>query len=77
MVGEHKSDAVCDYVAQRCRAGIKLIVFAHHRQVMDKLCGMLTRDRVEHVRIDGQVEAAERTVQEARFQQQTQVSHRQ
>ena len=48
--------------------GNKVIVFAHHRIVIDGICAMLTKEKVGHMRIDGQTPPVKRAQLVEQFQ---------
>jgi len=50
-----------DSTSRRHRGlGKKIIIFAHHREVMDQICGCLKDEEVKFIRIDGETSKAKR-----------------
>ena len=58
---EVKLPGVLEYIAQFVKErGEKLLVFAHHKIIMEGICHLLDKMKVSHVRIDGSCPSAER-----------------
>mmetsp|Transcript_457 Transcript_457/g.1105 ORF Transcript_457/g.1105 Transcript_457/m.1105 type:complete len:1145 (-) Transcript_457:220-3654(-) len=66
--GEAKVAAAAEYVSSTAESGEKLIVFAHHLDVLDALQTELTRKKVSLIRIDGSVSTTDRHAYVKRFQ---------
>lgn len=66
---EAKAGAVADYVECVVLAGVRFLLFAHHRAMLDALQERLKSLDVCHIRIDGSTSLARRSAQVARFQQ--------
>lgn len=50
---EAKCAAAVDYVSDLMESGMKVLIFAHHRIVMDALCNALDSKKHQYIRIDG------------------------
>jgi SWI/SNF-related matrix-associated actin-dependent regulator 1 of chromatin subfamily A len=48
-----KCPAVIDYVSELMENGVKVLIFAHHKVVMNALCDSLASNRHQYIRIDG------------------------
>jgi hypothetical protein len=77
QTGRAKIGAVCEYVLQLLTAEPthKLLVFAHHMEVLDGLQRMLEEHRVSLVRIDGSVDQQQRQVLVDQFQRGHEAQH--
>lgn len=77
QTGRAKIGAVCEYVLQLLTAEPthKLLVFAHHMEVLDGLQRMLEEQRVSLVRIDGSVDQQQRQVLVDQFQRGHEAQH--
>eukprot|EP01090_Pellita_catalonica_P001676 TRINITY_DN11437_c0_g1_i3.p1 TRINITY_DN11437_c0_g1~~TRINITY_DN11437_c0_g1_i3.p1 ORF type:complete len:372 (+),score=57.70 TRINITY_DN11437_c0_g1_i3:26-1117(+) len=67
--GTAKLPATIDYVKTVLNGGDQqFIVFAHHQDVMDGVCLSLTKQSIDHIRIDGRVNSADRSALVNHFQ---------
>ena len=66
--GEAKADAAWAYAGALLDGGAKVLLFAHHARVLDRLEAAARARGVGHVRVDGGVEPAERAARVAAFQ---------
>lgn len=70
VTGEVKVGPVLAYLASQLGCSTrKAILFAHHRRVLDDICGALEARGSSFMRIDGQTPAAERVERVRRFQE--------
>ena len=53
IVGLSKAEESQEIIKNFVDAGEKLVVFAHHHDVMDLIDGYLTKDKISHVSVDG------------------------
>ena len=56
IVGLAKAEEAEEIIKNFVDAGEKLVVFAHHHDVMDLMDEYLTKDKVNHVKVDGRTE---------------------
>mmetsp|Transcript_28148 Transcript_28148/g.45196 ORF Transcript_28148/g.45196 Transcript_28148/m.45196 type:complete len:935 (-) Transcript_28148:1633-4437(-) len=66
--GEAKTAAAADYILNAVESTDKVLVFAHHLQVLDSLQTELTRKKVKFMRIDGGVSTTQRHENVKKFQ---------
>ena len=66
---EAKADAVCEYVADLLENGTKVLIFAHHHAMLDRLQDCIQEAAVSGVRIDGRVPAQQRGLLARKFQE--------
>lgn len=72
VTGVSKAQACGDYVLRLLQGGgddMKIIVFAHHRKVMDMLDQIIRRKKISLMRIDGETPVSERGRLVTRFQE--------
>ncbi|XP_058824216.1 SWI/SNF-related matrix-associated actin-dependent regulator of chromatin subfamily A-like protein 1 [Topomyia yanbarensis] len=50
---EAKAPAVCAYLKQLLKEKQKFIIFAHHIKMLDSISKQLSKQKVDHIRIDG------------------------
>ncbi|CAB4008123.1 SWI SNF-related matrix-associated actin-dependent regulator of chromatin subfamily A 1 [Paramuricea clavata] len=55
-----KATAVREYIMDLLEGGHKLIVFAHHREMLDVISETLLKKKIEYIRIDGRTLSAKR-----------------
>ena len=55
MTGLAKVDGICDYLSDLLENDIKIIVFAHHYAVLDRLEEHLVKEKITYIRIDGKI----------------------
>ena len=55
LLGQAKVYAASDWIARAVRLGEPVVVFAEHREVIDRLQDILTRQRIGYVTIEGSV----------------------
>ena len=67
--GRAKLPGCLDYVDEMLTKGTKLIVFAHHKEVLDGIADRLAKRKVRHIRIDGDTPAGIRQELCDRFQE--------
>ena len=60
IVGLSKAEEAEEIIKNFVDAGEKLVVFAHHHDVMDLMDEYLTKDKVNHVKVDGRTELTNR-----------------
>ncbi|XP_064465934.1 SWI/SNF-related matrix-associated actin-dependent regulator of chromatin subfamily A-like protein 1 [Ornithodoros turicata] len=48
-----KAKAICKYIEDLLEGDQKFLCFAHHQNVMDEICELLTNKTCSHIRIDG------------------------
>ena len=60
IVGLAKAEEAEEIIKNFVDAGEKLVVFAHHHDVMDLMDEYLTKDKVNHVKVDGRTELKNR-----------------
>jgi len=60
IVGLSKAEEAEEIIKNFVDAGEKLVVFAHHHDVMDLMDEYLTKDKVNHVKVDGRTELKNR-----------------
>jgi SWI/SNF-related matrix-associated actin-dependent regulator 1 of chromatin subfamily A len=65
---EEKVPAVLDYVAQACESVDSLVVFAHHRDVIDQICEGLNSNGIAAVKLYGGMSDAEKQAAVDAFQ---------
>jgi hypothetical protein len=66
--GGAKAEAAAAYVLDALEGGAKLLVFAHHRAMLDALEAAVRNARVPYVRLDGSTPSRERHAAVAKFQ---------
>merc|ERR1719247_3360253 len=66
---EAKQDVVVEYLEEVLEQTNKVIVFAHHRFMLDAIETSLLKQKVSHMRIDGSTAAADRKSRVAEFQE--------
>lgn len=78
--GIAKAGSVAEYALEclkayrSCHYGIKILIFAHHSQAMDKIQRVLLENQVKMVRVDGKMLPSERLTAVDQFQTDTSVS---
>lgn len=55
-----KAAAVREYIIDLVEGGHKMIVFAHHQEMLDVICQSLIKKKVEYIRIDGKTPSEKR-----------------
>jgi len=68
IVGLAKAEEAEEIIKNFVDAGEKLVVFAHHHDVMDLMDEYLTKDKVNHVKVDGRTELKKRQIAIDTFQ---------
>lgn len=61
-------DGVVEYILSLLENDVKLLIFAHHRVVLDRIQSDLTAKKFKTIRIDGEVEMALRQERVNEFQ---------
>lgn len=70
--GAAKKQAVKEYIMDHLEAGNKILVFAHHQEVLDTIEDAVAK-KYKYIRIDGRTAAEQRNVLCERFQNNTEV----
>jgi SWI/SNF-related matrix-associated actin-dependent regulator 1 of chromatin subfamily A len=60
LSGESKVAGCCEFIDTLLLSGIKFLIYAHHKSVMDSLDLFLSKKKVEFIRIDGSVPVEKR-----------------
>ena len=53
MTGKAKLKSVCEYVKGVIANGVKFIVYAHHKEVLDGVENEIRSHKIKYIRIDG------------------------
>eukprot|EP00928_Gymnodinium_smaydae_P009718 TRINITY_DN13636_c0_g1_i2.p1 TRINITY_DN13636_c0_g1~~TRINITY_DN13636_c0_g1_i2.p1 ORF type:complete len:632 (-),score=61.45 TRINITY_DN13636_c0_g1_i2:214-2109(-) len=69
LSAEAKCSAVLEHVETLLDGGVKLLCFAHHTFMLDKLTERLQNKAIQHIRIDGKTSPQERPTLVSRFQE--------
>jgi hypothetical protein len=68
LTAKAKLDSVCEFIEDMMVCGEKLVIFAHHKVMLDGLETLAKKLKVDYIRIDGTVEAMQRGKLVADFQ---------
>jgi SWI/SNF-related matrix-associated actin-dependent regulator 1 of chromatin subfamily A len=68
IAGEGKTDAAVDWIERAVRLGEPVVVFIEHQAVLARLVKALTKQRIRHVVIDGNVSPRDREIAVRAFQ---------
>ena len=68
LLGEHKAAAIAEWAVENSTPERPLVVFAHHRKVLDTVEALLRKENVSFVRIDGETPGEVRQQNVDRFQ---------
>lgn len=63
-----KATAVCEYVNDLLESGKKLLVFAHHQNMLNEIEAEIVKNKYDYIRIDGSTKSENRQVLVDRFQ---------
>ena len=68
IIGLAKAEEAQEIIKNFVDAGEKLVVFAHHHDVMDLIDDYLTKDKISHVAVDGRTAGPARQIAIDKFQ---------
>jgi len=68
LVGLAKAEKAQEIIKSFVEAGEKLVVFTHHHDVIDLISDYLTKDKINHVAVDGRTAAKDRQPKIDKFQ---------
>ncbi|EKX39033.1 hypothetical protein GUITHDRAFT_76774, partial [Guillardia theta CCMP2712] len=71
--GVAKLQAIQEYVADLIECGAKFLVFAHHMEILDGLEDVVSKKKVQYIRIDGSTPSRERQLRVSSFQESSSV----
>lgn len=68
LSGAAKLDGVVEYILSLLENDVKLLIFAHHRAILDRIEADLNAKKFKLIRIDGEVDMADRQARVDIFQ---------
>lgn len=73
LTAQAKLDGVKEYLSQLIENDVKMIIFAHHRHMMDGLSDLLTKAKISFMRIDGETPPEKRASHVKDFQEKSSI----
>jgi SWI/SNF-related matrix-associated actin-dependent regulator 1 of chromatin subfamily A len=54
LIGNKKVDSICKYLNELIKNNIKFLLFAHHKEILDKIENFIKNKNIKFIRIDGE-----------------------
>lgn len=68
LSGMAKLEGSIDYIGSLLENDVKLLIFAHHKLVLDRIAEALEHKKIRYIRIDGDVPMSDRQNRVDQFQ---------